>query len=300
MRGLLAYDASAGAEQAAALVVSLPWPSGSAVRVVAVVEPTAAMVSAIPFSFGRVVTSAEIDTQIFDHLQSQVALVVERLRAAGVAAEGVVLRGRPASVLVDEARAFAADLVVAGSRGHGPIASLVLGSVSAELVDHVPSPVLVAKRPEAKRILLGSDGSPAASRAEEVVAAWPIFADAPVHVVSVAEVVRPWTIGIAPTMYAQVSELYGQDLDAAKAEHERLADDVVDRLHGAGRVADAKLRVGDAAAELIEEAAAWNADLIVVGSRGITGLSRLLLGSVARNVLHASPTSVLVVRDASG
>jgi nucleotide-binding universal stress UspA family protein len=169
--------------------------------------------------------------------------------------------------------------------------------VSAELVDQAASPVLVAKRTGATRILVGSDGSPAASRAEEIVATWPIFGEAPIHVVSVAEVVRPWTIGIAPTMYAQVADLYAQDVDAAKAEHERLAEDVVDRLHDAGRTADAKVRVGDAAAEIVEEASAWDADLIVVGSRGMTGLSRLLLGSVARNVLQASSASVLVVHD---
>ena len=36
-------------------------------------------------------------------------------------------RGRPATALVDDARDFAADLVIVGSRGHGPVASLVLG-----------------------------------------------------------------------------------------------------------------------------------------------------------------------------
>ena len=67
--------------------------------------------------------------------------------------------------------------------------------------------------------------------------------------------------------------------------------------------ADATLRVGDAAAEIIEEASSWGADLLVLGSRGLTGLSRLVLGSVARNVLQGSDRSVLVVRhpaDAAG
>jgi nucleotide-binding universal stress UspA family protein len=59
------------------------------------------------------------------------------------------------------------------------------------------------------------------------------------------------------------------------------------------------MRHGDPAAEIIAGAEASGADLIVLGSRGLTGLTRLLLGSVARNVLSGSTASVLVVRDAS-
>jgi nucleotide-binding universal stress UspA family protein len=65
----------------------------------------------------------------------------------------------------------------------------------------------------------------------------------------------------------------------------------------AGRTVDATVRVGDAAAEILEEASSWQADLVVLGSRGLTGLSRLLLGSVARNALQGAESSVLIVRD---
>jgi nucleotide-binding universal stress UspA family protein len=57
--------------------------------------------------------------------------------------------------------------------------------------------------------------------------------------------------------------------------------------------------VGDAAAEIVAEAESWGADLVVMGSRGRTGLTRILLGSVARNVLQGSRSSVLIVRDRS-
>ena len=48
--------------------------------------------------------------------------------------------------------------------------------------------------------------------------------------------------------------------------------------------------------ELIADVAAFHADLVVVGARGIGGIERLLLGSVAEGVLTRSPVSVLVVR----
>jgi len=54
---------------------------------------------------------------------------------------------------------------------------------------------------------------------------------------------------------------------------------------------------GDAAGEIIAVAEKRGADLIVLGSRGRTGLTRLLLGSVARNVLSGSTASVLVVHE---
>jgi nucleotide-binding universal stress UspA family protein len=52
---------------------------------------------------------------------------------------------------------------------------------------------------------------------------------------------------------------------------------------------------GDAATAIIAAAHEFEADLVVIGSRGQTGLARMVLGSVARNVLHGSGSSVLVV-----
>jgi nucleotide-binding universal stress UspA family protein len=52
---------------------------------------------------------------------------------------------------------------------------------------------------------------------------------------------------------------------------------------------------GSAAHQLVQAAADWDADLIVVGSRGQSGLERLLVGSVARAVLYHASCSVLIV-----
>lgn len=54
---------------------------------------------------------------------------------------------------------------------------------------------------------------------------------------------------------------------------------------------------GSAASAIVDEAVAWNADLIVVGSHGHGFWGRTLLGSVSDEVVHHAPCSVMVVRD---
>jgi nucleotide-binding universal stress UspA family protein len=66
-----------------------------------------------------------------------------------------------------------------------------------------------------------------------------------------------------------------------------------------GNNVDLQLRRGEdtsAAESIVRTAVEENADLIVVGSHGRTGLSRLMLGSVAAKVVAQSPLPVLVVR----
>lgn len=57
--------------------------------------------------------------------------------------EGKAVQGQPAEVLLEEARD--ADLIVVSNRGHGGFASLLLGSVSHQVVQHAPCPVTVVR-----------------------------------------------------------------------------------------------------------------------------------------------------------
>jgi nucleotide-binding universal stress UspA family protein len=69
----------------------------------------------------------------------------------GVEAEPEVLEGDPADRILELARMRDVDLIVVGSRGLGPIAGTLLGSVSREVLQHADRPVLVATRPVARR-----------------------------------------------------------------------------------------------------------------------------------------------------
>ncbi len=294
MRVLIAYDGSSGAAEAVALAQAIAWPTDTRIRVVTAVESVLIAISG-PGAGGA--PTPELDGAITANAKEELREVVERLESTGRSVDSQVLHGRAASAIVDDALDFQADLVIVGSRGHGAIASLLLGSVSSEVVDHAPCPVLVARKAALHDILFATDGSPTAQAAEAILARWPIFADTLIRVISVAEVTHPWTTGIAPTMYKQALDAYAADLREAKLAHDRLAAEAGARLRDGGRVVSAEMRVGDAAGEIVAVAAQQGTDLIVLGSRGRTGLTRLVLGSVARNVLSGSDASVLIVRD---
>jgi nucleotide-binding universal stress UspA family protein len=294
MRVLLAYDGSADAAQAAELIATATWPANSVIRVVSVLEPISLYVSFMP---AEMLAEPSLESMIQHQLEADLAEVVARLKSAGLAAEGVILQGRPATAIAHDAADFRADLLVVGSRGHGALAGLILGSVSAELVDHAPCPVLVARRPTISRVVFATDGSHSAERAHDLVANWPIFDGAMIRVLSVVDVVPPWHTGIAPTMYRLALDAYARDIEEATVRHKSVADAAARRLSAARRRVRAAVRSGDAATEIVEDAATRQADLIVLGSRGETGLARLVLGSVARNVLQGTKVSVLIARD---
>jgi nucleotide-binding universal stress UspA family protein len=292
MRVLIAVDGSTGAAEAVSLARSMAWPDGSRLRLVSVVELEAFMSSLPRPGTARPVLESEIAA----YFEGEQRRIVELLSPAHEV-EAVVLRGRPATSIVEEARGFGADIVIVGSRGHGAIAKLILGSVSAEVVDHAPSPVLVAKRPGLSHVVLATDDSPPARAAEDIVASWRVFEGLPVDVISVAEAVRPLTSGIAPGFQRQAREAYAQELDVAAEVAERVAGDAAGRLREAGRLAEAMIRSGDPAGEIIALAERRDADLLVLGSRGRTAIAEIVLGSVARNVLTGTDASVLVVRE---
>ncbi|MFI5461518.1 MAG: universal stress protein, partial [Isosphaerales bacterium] len=170
--------------------------------------------------------------------------------------------------------------------------SVVLGSVSAEVVDHSSRPVLVARRDRIDRILIGEDGSQSAAVAANAVRLWSVFHGAGIRVLGVADIDpqgNAWLRGAAT----------GAALNATMAkvhqEQEALAARTAARLRATGLQAEGLVEEGSPAHRLVEMAVSWQADLIVVGTHGQTGLKRLLFGSVARAVLYHAPCSVLIV-----
>jgi nucleotide-binding universal stress UspA family protein len=290
MRILLATDFSPHAEIAHALVKGMRLPEGTRIRVVYAIEPITTVAMFAPSAILTITEAAEAEAR------TQVAATAKALVTGTVQAEGVVGYGRAADVVIDECASFQPDLVVIGSRGRGGIATSVLGSVSAEVVDRSPCPVLIARRDTLSKIVLAEDGSPSSGIGAKAIAELPPLAALGVHVVSVVDV--PFPIVLAdPTGTGAAVEAYRayeDSLPTIRASHAALARERAQSLEMLGVRATSEQREGDPAYELITAAKEQNADCIVVGSRGQTGLRRFMLGSVARGVLFHAPCSVLV------
>jgi len=138
MKILLAVDGSPAADRAARkLVESLAWYAATpAVEVITVHLP-------VPRVGGihRVVSEAQIDTYYAEECARALESVRRILDEAGVRYTTHVGVGQPAEVIVAHARQLAADLVFMGTRGHGAVGTMVLGSVARDVVQHSPVPV---------------------------------------------------------------------------------------------------------------------------------------------------------------
>ncbi len=298
MRVVLAIDGSAGSSRAIELARGLRWPAGSELRVVSVVEPLDEVIAAawgLPASAESAGYSEEDERKA----SSVVEAAAAGLAKAGIAVSQSVARGRPATKVLEVADDFGAELIIVGSRGHGMIASMVLGSVSSEIADHAHCPVLVARKAGMSRAILAVDGSSFARKAEDLVASWPIFEEVVLDVISVTEMSPSWAAGLAFAAYAPSAEMIADAETAVAAEHLEICQSAAARLNAAGRDATGRVLHGDAASVLLAAAESGQADLIVVGTHGRTGVTRAVFGSVSRNVMLHATCSVLVVREVS-
>jgi len=132
-------------------------------------------------------------------------------------------------------------------------------------------------------IVLGVDGSPSSMKAVEWVAR------------SAGPVERVLVISAADAGIAMPDSMLVKIVREAAEEHVR---DATHALAGLGPKVSGRVVDGDPREVLVATAGAERADLLVVGNRGRTGITRLLLGSVASHVAAHAPCSVLIVRGA--
>ena len=144
-----------------------------------------------------------------------------------------------------------------------------------------------------KNILLATDGSPASRHAAQLAVDLAAFAGARL---TVLHVIAPYPyIGVGEASAVGFHAYMGNAYEQSAQAH---ADVAALCAKAAGHVDLQLLRGEDASAaqEIVRTAMQEAAELIIVGSHGRTGIARLMLGSVAANVVASSPIPVLVAR----
>lgn len=205
-----------------------------------------------------------------------------------------VVKGRPVAAITRFARRHGCDLIVIGCRGLTEFRSFLLGSVSRRVLTEAPCSVLVIKRrvKSLQNILIGVDGSKDARAAVELLLRLRPSKDINATVVSIVPPL-PLEADAVPDGLLRVVDDVRRPLEKQAYE---IAEQSAERMRRAGAKATACAVHGHVGRELVELARLSKADLIVVGSRGLTGSSRYLLGSVSETVVKYADCPVLIFR----
>lgn len=218
--------------------------------------------------------------------------VVQRRLAAELAAEGIdaaarVIVGAPGEAVREAVLDAAADLVVLGVAKDAGMARLQLGSTVDDLVRRARVPVLNVRRRVRgayAQVVVATDFSAPALHALRLAARW-------------FEGARLTLFHAYSTASASLDGELADDasrvrIEQACAEHLAAAE-LAPRARAALQVV---LDVGQPAALLAEYVSSTDAELVVLGSRGRSGVARVLLGSTAEQLLHSLDCDTLVVR----
>ncbi len=279
---LLATDGSKDAWLATNTAIGLAMVTGSELHVVnvGVVAPT--LLKPLDVKPARVEQEAR-------RLLDEEVKNIEKV--GGTVARSHLRMGDTAQEIVDLAQEHKAGLIAVGSRGTSRIKRALIGSVSDSVVRHAQCPVMVVRwKPLIfpARILVATDGSEEATLAAKAAAELAQRTYSELHIVSVAD---------AYSSYYYVQQIgLGDDLPQRAQD---VLDNQVKEIEQSGReVARTHVRVSQRhpSDEIVRVAEETGADLVVMGSRGLGGIKRALMGSVSDSVVRHAHCPVLVVR----
>jgi nucleotide-binding universal stress UspA family protein len=216
------------------------------------------------------------------------ALLAQASRLGIAAASTTVELGAAHRVLVDRS-VTGVDLLVVGASEGGGLARL-LGSTADRVVRKAACPVLVVRGElpvPLRRVVAPVDFSPLSAEAFEAglallgaMGGWEQLEALFVLSVLQRQVAPQFTPG-------QIDQFAAQELERFVA------------AHAAGAKVGRKVRVGGPREEIIDELTEGKADLVVLGTHGLGGFDRLVIGSVAADVVRHAPCSVLVIPPAA-
>jgi nucleotide-binding universal stress UspA family protein len=196
------------------------------------------------------------------------------------AVEVEVARGRAGDVLLASAARADTDMVVLGARGLGGFDGMLLGSVTQQVVERATRPVVVIRGEPAdaaippKEVLVAVDGSAGSAEA------------------------LGWAVSVAEATDGEIIAVHAPGVAVSNAQHEE-AEQALEQWTAPLRERGVRHRThvgdGDARTVIVQVAEDQDADLVVVGTRGLGGLRALVLGSVAAHLVRTATRPIAVV-----
>ncbi|PMP64543.1 MAG: hypothetical protein C0197_00375 [Caldimicrobium thiodismutans] len=208
----------------------------------------------------------------------------------GVKVKEILEEGEPFQRIIDTAYAEEVDLIVLGKTGKSGLAKGILGSTATRTIGSSPVDCLVIPKEATLRIrklLLPVDGSPYSERANERALFLAKAFKASVSILFVVELLFE--------LYETPAELVNL-IETLRNEGEEIVRKMRLKFKEENIPSEAFVVQGNIAEQIIEFSNKEEADLIVMGSHGKTGLKRLLLGSVTEKVINFGNKPVLVVK----
>ncbi|MGC2063157.1 MAG: universal stress protein [Thermodesulfovibrionales bacterium] len=298
MKILLATDGSEYSEEAARSLLCMDLTVEDEIMLVHVV-------SWIPFQYDEEAyyrslkqIKQDVAPRIIDAALEVLAPVKARISTS-------IIDGAPERYIVDTAEAGDMDLIVMGARGIKGVKSMLIGSVTKAVTLHSAKPVLVIKpgfcgNTGRKKILFAADGSDFSDATARFLAALPLNDDTEIIIMNVI-----WSdfADIPDRFVTEVNDRIKDMLADTRAEEFRESDRILEQAKGylgpRFKNLTAVSKVGDPSHEILKTAGEMHADMIVVGCRGLKGMASMM-GSVSRNILTHSDSSVLIGKTCRG
>lgn len=198
-----------------------------------------------------------------------------------------------AEAITETASDLDCDLIVMGTQGRRGIKHMLLGSVAENVIRSADLPVLTVRPGTAfpdhgpKKILVAHDFSDRSAGAVRAAGEWARAFDADLTLLHVVEPV------VYPEFYA-INALSDDVMTRLQDRASEALDDAATETLPDLRVTT-RVLIGRAINTIITEARPESFDLVVMGTRGLTGLEQLVLGSVAEGVLRRCPVPLLTV-----
>lgn len=297
MKILLATDGSDDALAATGFLMGMPLPPGTRVTVMSVLKELLRDYELVELPAERREEYEAIRNTASAEARQLLDTEGQRLRSRDLVVDTLVCSGHAAKEIVRVASEGHYDIIAIGTHGTHDPKHFLLGSVSSRVFEYAPCSVLLVRPASGQsvsdgqlRILLGYDDSPAARAAAEMCASLPLSNDSALKAVTALPLIH---------MFRQDVR---QQLNWVWKEKKEKAQQALDRVNtevdwSGVKVTTELIESSDVAQALIDEAAAFDSDLLVIGNKGKHRFERFLLGSVTAHVALHAPCSVLSVRE---